>query len=262
MDSSPNWQKILHDMAEHVRSRVLDTLPKRKSLDHFKFKMALDLEAQDAIIEKIKENDLSVKLISEEGNRDFAEGQYFMVADPVDGTTNLARGLHPSVTSISVSTDHFQRNVIAGIVKEIFTGETYYSEKNRGSSLDGVTINVAHPVEYKHGLISMDISKVPRLERLTPLIKGALHIRSEGCSAISLCQIASGVLDAHIDLRGIVRATDISAGLLILKEAGGLYTIDSEINGELSLRKETHVELIAASSKEMLEQINQIMNKR
>jgi myo-inositol-1(or 4)-monophosphatase len=262
MNSSPNWRGILHEMTENIRRRVLDILPQRETADHFKFKMALDLEAQDAIIEKIKEKELSVRLISEEGNENFAEGRYFMIADPVDGTTNLARGFYPSVTSISVATDHYQRNVIAGIVKEIFTGETYYAEKNKGASLVGERIKVADPVEYRHGLISMDISKVPRLERLAPLINRALHIRSEGCSAISLCHVASGVLDAHIDLRGIVRATDISAGLLILEEAGGIYAINGEMKGELSLKKDTRVELIAVSGKEMLEQVNQIMSKR
>jgi fructose-1,6-bisphosphatase/inositol monophosphatase family enzyme len=48
-----------------------------------------------------------------------------MVADPVDGTTNLARGLSPAVASISVSETGLQRGVIAGIVSNFFTGETF-----------------------------------------------------------------------------------------------------------------------------------------
>ncbi|MBD3204769.1 hypothetical protein GF319_00325 [Candidatus Bathyarchaeota archaeon] len=259
MSSSYNWRKILHEMKDNVRERVQELYPKRGTVSYFKFKNMLDSKAQEAIIEIIKGYDLPARLISEEGNKEFNGDQYFLTVDPVDGTTNLSRGLHPSVTSISVAENTNQSDVIAGIVSGLYTGGTFYAEKNKGATLDGSCIKVAKPVEYRHGLISMDISKVPKLERLAPLIRESRHIRSEGCSAASLCHIASGVLDAHIDLRGIVRATDISAGLIILKEAGGIYTINGEIEGEFLLRKDTRVELIAASGRDMLHQIQKIM---
>ncbi len=107
----------------------------------------------------------------------------------------------------------------------------------------------------------MDISKVAQLDRLKPLIETSRHIRAEGCSAMSLCNVASGALDAHIDLRGIVRATDISAGLLMVKEAGGVYTIDGELFGDMPLHGDTHVELIAASGMDMLNQIRSLMGE-
>jgi len=260
MSSSHNWRKILHEIRDNVRDSVQKIDPKRGTTCHIYFKNLLDQKAQDAIIKIIEDYDLPAKLISEEGNKEFKGDQYFLTVDPVDGTTNLSRNFHPSVTSISVAKSQRQRDVIAGIVANLYTGATFYAEKNEGSTLDGDGINVAKPVKYKHGLISMDISKVPKLERLAPLIRESLHIRSEGCSASSLCHIASGVLDAHIDLRGIVRSTDISAGLLILKEAGGTYAINGKIEGELLLKRDTRVELIAASGREMLQQIENIMN--
>jgi myo-inositol-1(or 4)-monophosphatase len=249
-------------MADNVKDRVQELFPKRGVTSHFEFKYLLDQIAQDSIIEIIEGYDLPARLISEEGNKEFNGDQYFLTVDPVDGTTNLSRGLHPSVTSISVATSQRQRDVIAGIVSDLYTGDTFYAEKNKGATFNGDSINVAEPVEYRHGLISMDISKVPKLDRLAPLIRESLHIRSEGCSAVSLCHIASGVLDAHIDLRGIVRSTDISAGLLILREAGGVYTINGEIEGELLLKKDTSVELIAASGHDMLQQIENIMKRQ
>ena len=76
---------------------------------------------------------------------------------------------------------------------------------------------------------------------------------------MSLCNVAAGILDAHIDLRGIVRATDISAGLLIIKESGGVYTVNGELFGDLPLTRDTRVELIAASNKRLLSEIEEIM---
>ena len=249
-------------MADNVKKSVQELFPKRGTVSHFEFKDLLDQKAQYSIIEIIEGYDLPARLISEEGNKEFNGDKYFLIVDPVDGTTNLSRGLHPSVTSISIATGQRQKDVIAGIVSDLYTGDTFYAERDKGATFNGDSINVAKPAEYRHGLISMDISKVPKLDRLAPLIRESLHIRSEGCSAVSLCHIASGVLDAHIDLRGIVRSTDISAGLLILNEAGGVYTINGEIKGELPLKKDTRVELIAASGHDMLKQIENIMKRQ
>ena len=108
-------------------------------------------------------------------------------------------------------------------------------------------------------MIGMDISKNPAMDRLGRLIGASRHIRQQGCSAMSLCCVAAGTLDAHIDLRGFVRATDISAGLLMIREAGGVYAINGELFGDMKLTKGTKVELVAASSPRLLREIESIM---
>ncbi len=181
-----------------------------------------------------------------------------MVADPVDGTTNLARGLSPAVTSISVSETDHQSGTVAGIVTNFFTGETFYAEKGMGATLDGATINTAPDIRYRHGMIGMDISKNPSMDRVGRLIGASRHVRQQGCCAMSLCNVAAGTLDAHIDLRGIVRATDVSAGLLMIKEAGGIYAINGELFGNMELTQDTRVELVAASNPRLLKEIESI----
>ncbi len=223
-----------------------------------RFKNLLDKQAQDAILDSLERLGIDVTLVSEEGDKVFGDGTYTMVADPVDGTTNLARGLNPSVCSVSVSESGNQNRVIAGIVSNFFTGETFYAEKGK-VTLDGAPIKVASDIKYKNGMIGMDISKNPEMDRLGKLIGASRHVRQEGCSAMSLCNVATGILDAHIDLRGIVRATDISAGLFIIKEAGGVYTVDGELFGELVLTRDTRVEIIAASNERLLTEIEEIM---
>jgi len=76
---------------------------------------------------------------------------------------------------------------------------------------------------------------------------------------LSLCHVASGLIDAHVDLRGSLRSTDVAAGLLILKEAGGVYTVDGSVGGDLELRKETTLLLVAASSPGTLEEVLGLM---
>ena len=78
---------------------------------------------------------------------------------------------------------------------------------------------------------------------------------------MSLCNVAAGVLDAHIDLRGILRATDASSGLLILREAGGIYEVEGEAFGDFSLTKETTFELVAASCPQLLNEIKMLSRR-
>jgi len=108
-------------------------------------------------------------------------------------------------------------------------------------------------------MIGMDISKNPAMDRLGKLITASRHVRQQGCSAMSLCNVAAGTLDAHIDLRGIARATDISAGLLMIREAGGVYTINGELLGDMELTQGAKVELVAASNPRLLDEIESIM---
>jgi fructose-1,6-bisphosphatase/inositol monophosphatase family enzyme len=62
-------------------------------------------------------------------------------------------------------------------------------------------------------------------------------------------------MDAHIDLRGTLRATDVATGLLILREAGGIYSIDGAVCGDMELSRRTTLNLMAASGGGLLEDI-------
>ena len=254
-----DWHTILHTLSENIQGKVLTVIPQRSTLSNNKFKDLLDKQAQDAIIETLTKQKVSAKLISEEGDVVFGDGEYIITADPVDGTTNLSRGLQPSVLSLSAATSPHQSDVIAGIITNFYTGETYYAEKDLGATLDGMPIKPAPYIPYKHGLIGMDISKDPRLEKTTRLIAESRHTRQEGCSAASLCHVAAGQLDAHIDLRGIVRATDISAGLFIIKEAGGVYSLNGELFGDLPLTRETRCTVIAANTQRLHDEIMELI---
>jgi len=259
---TPDWKTILQELVDNIHGKVLSAIPRRHSLQIDEFKKLLDSEAQRAIVETLTVNEVSAQLVSEEGDQVFGDGEYVIVADPVDGTTNLARGLQPAVTSISVSETGTQSGVFAGIVVNFYTGETFFAEKGKGAMQDDWPLQTAAPTQYRRALVSMDLSKAPRLDVMTPLIRESRHIRAGGCSAMSLCNVASGVLDAHIDLRGILRATDASAGLLILREAGGVYELNGEEFGDVPLTRESRFELKAASSPELMDEINQLLKRK
>lgn len=257
--SEYDWRKILHVMCENIQSDIAIRLSERGRLSVTAFKNLLDEGAQKAIIKTIQDYKVSAQLVSEEGDQEFGDGDYYIIADPVDGTTNLARGLPPAVISILVSDRPMLSGAIVGIVQNLYSGVTYYAEKGKGATLDDQRINVGSNRDFRKALISMDISKNPCLEKTRRILDESRHIRQLGCSAMSLCHVSSGVVDAHIDVRGFLRATDCVAGLLIIKEAGGNYAINRIVGGDLPLTRETQLELVTASTSSLMTEILRLM---
>lgn len=254
MDSAA-WLGVLREAAENIYAAVSDVRQRGKGLENREYKHLLDEAAQHTLIETLTRRGVSANLISEEGNATINGGGATVIADPVDGTTNLARGIFPAVTCLSASETDRQSGTLAAVVKNLYTGEVYAAEKGRGATLNGSPIRVAAPRQTRASLITLDISKTPKLDRVAPLLNTCRYIRMFGSSADELTLISSGNVDAHVDVRGTVRATDIAAALLILTEAGGTYAVNGEEGGDFPLTKEATTELIAASNKPLLDEL-------
>jgi len=224
-------------------------------LETREYKHILDEAAQSTLVDTLKSRGVSAQLISEEGNVLIGGGGPTVIADPVDGTTNLARGLRHAVTCLSVSENGLHSGTLAALVSDIYTGDIYAAEPGKGATLNRCPIRVATPRQAKSALVSIDISKTPKLDRVTPLLNTCRYIRMFGSSASELTLIASGGFDAHVDVRGTVRATDVAAALTILKEAGGVYAVNGAISGDFTLTKEMTMELVAASSRPLLDEL-------
>ena len=90
---------------------------------------------------------------------------------------------------------------------------------------------------------------------MSDIIKRARYVRQLGCSALSICYVAAGLMDAHVDIRGSLRATDVAAALPILKEAGGIMQVDGEISGDLELARDSELSLVTATNTGTMEEI-------
>ena len=255
MKLGTGWTQILLEAAENVRSGVRDKILNRPSMGMQELKDLLDNEAQQAIRKTLRDASEPVHVISEEGDYSIGEGGPYIVADPVDGTTNLAKGIPLAVTSLAISETPLLSGVQIGIILDLYTGEIYRAERDRGSWRGGQRMTPSGPKLLRDTLVSMDISKGHPLEPMKPLIQRARYLRQYGCSALSICHVASGIMDAHVDLRGTLRITDAAAALLILKEAGGVYITNGELNGDIELSRGSTMTLIAASNHGTLEEV-------
>ncbi len=190
----------------------------------------VDLAAEDAIVETLKELDVSFTLISEESGvkeHGSTPKEIFIVADPIDGTTNFIRGIPFYATSIAVSSEPSIDAVHTALVADLAHDTTYTARIRKGAHRNGERISPSERTSLEEAVMGIDLNTY-RAEaiapRLTKLICRTKHIRHLGANALELCQVADGTTDAFVDIRGKLRTTDIAAGWLVVKEAGAEIT--------------------------------------
>jgi len=228
----------------------------------------VDLAAEKAIINTLKRHKISFTLISEEsGVKEYGKTphEHFVTTDPIDGTTNLMRGIPFYATSIAVSTKPFLNNIHTALVTDLTHNITYLAKKGKGAYREGRKIGPSKNAVLEEAVIGIDLNTYNVLElapRVTRLIQRTKHIRHLGANALELCYVADGTTDAFLDLRGKLRTTDMAAACLIIKEAGAKITTPNgkPLNAKLSPKQK--VSFIAASNSKIHKAILNLVKPR
>lgn len=221
--------------------------------------MHLDLVAEDVIIKKLRECSLDLLLISEEsgeiyiGDKDKATNNKIkLIVDPIDGSENAVRGIPYSSVSIALAIGERMCDIEKAVVLDLSSKDSFWAEKEKGAYLNNKKIAVSSVHVFQERIVEIDISPRNLKEYLVTynsLLSKFLKIRILGSTALTLCQLARGSMDAFINLRESNRIVDVAAGILILKEAGGkIFSLDgTDIEEKLSIN--TRFPFIASNAK-------------
>jgi len=261
MESCVDWLQLLVSCKDNVKTHIrplLKTLGepqpdlgKGAGGDPMKL---VDLVAEKAIVEVLQEHDVAFTLISEEsGVKEFGDApkQCYVTVDPIDGTTNLVRGLPFYASSIAISDEPILSRVYAALVADLFHDTTYTAQKGGGAYRDGKKIRPSEVSSLGEAVIGLDLNtyKVKEVApQLTDLIRETKHIRHFGANALELCYVAEGLTDAFVDIRGKLRTTDVAAGFLILREAGGTITTPEGHALDVKLDPQQKIKFIASGN--------------
>jgi myo-inositol-1(or 4)-monophosphatase len=267
-----DWLKILTEITERVKASVVPliktpmadkTLGVGAGGDPKKY---IDIQAENAIIETLIENELDFTLISEESGikKCGVNPLHYVTADPVDGTTNILRGLPFACTSVAVSRTQRLDSVEAAVVADFFRDVTYLAQKQMGSYRNGQKISPSKTTSLKETLVGIDLSSSASEEvqkRLKGLLAEIKHIRHLGANALELCYVADGTTDAFVDIRGRIRPTDIAAAALIVQEAGATITTLENTALTHSLDPKERLRFIASGNKNLHQRIIGIIKR-
>lgn len=195
-----------------------------------------DENAEQTIKEVLQENFPDYGMLAEESGRFEGEVNSRWIIDPLDGTTNYAHGFPVFSTSIALERDS---EVVLGVVHDPIANETYTAERGSGATLNGEPIGVSDTDDLIRALLATgfpyDRDEVPvALDIFGQFAMRAQSMRRLGSAALDLCYVAMGRLDGYYE-RG-VKAWDIAAGVLMLREAGGKAS--DYLGHELALEKD------------------------
>jgi myo-inositol-1(or 4)-monophosphatase len=232
----------------------------------------IDLFAEEIVIKILEDNGVSCVLVSEEcgvkrlGGK---ESSGYVVMDGIDGTTNAVHGLPFVATSLAFAEGPRLKDVKMGLVMDFSMDTIFHAEKGGGAFRDEKRLKTASITDFRDAIISFELgyqkNREKAIRRILPILANSKKIRILGSTALELCYIASGALDAFIDLREVVRATDLAAAQLILAEAGGMSVTPAGRLLDLTLNATATASIIATSNpllcKNILERLGVDQNK-
>ena len=151
--------------------------------------------------------------------------EYQWIIDPLDGTTNFARGIpHYAISIACLHKGKLEHAVVVDPVRR----EEFTASRGRGAQLNGRRIRVSKRTSLDGALLGTGIPfKGHCDDKLEPYAKSVevlagqcAGIRRAGAASLDLAYVAAGRLDAFWEI-GLAQ-WDIAAGALLVKEAGGL----------------------------------------
>jgi fructose-1,6-bisphosphatase/inositol monophosphatase family enzyme len=172
---------------------------------------ALDVVADDAVLAVLAR--AGVAVVSEESGRSGpTEAEVTVVVDPVDGSTNCARGIpYWAISLCAVDAD----GPLCALVANGATGERTTAVRGVGAWLDGTRLAAATTERAVDGLIVIN-GRPPR----TRVWK---QYRALGAAALILTDVAAGRVDGYLDMVSDGHAPwDYLGGLLACTEAGAV----------------------------------------
>ena len=178
---------------------------------------------QDLAVERLATQFPQAKfLCEEEDSHTGTDAELLFVIDPIDGTANFAWDYHLSCISIAAASGG---EVIAGAVYNPYLDELFSAAKGKGAHLNGKPIHITNR-DLDDCLLVFGTSPYDpectqkTLELLQTLYPKCSDLRRSGSSALDLCSVAAGRTGLYFEMR--ISPWDYAAGMLILREAGGV----------------------------------------
>lgn len=210
-------RKLLRDFAEVENLQVSSKGPGD-------FVSKADTMAEEEIREQLTEARPNYGFLGEESEETFGEDPTRRwIVDPLDGTTNFLHGMPH--WAISIALEH-RGEIVAAVVYDPVKDEVFTAEKGEGAWLNNRRMRVSARREMIETVFATGVpfggrSDLPEtlqdLARIMPVCAG---VRRWGSAALDLAYVAAGRYDGFWERR--LHAWDIAAGILLVKEAGGI----------------------------------------
>jgi len=208
-----------------------------------------DKEIEKRLTQKLQNTFGEYVVIGEENTQVITYPKRAIYLDPIDGTTNFVHGIPHCAISIGMWEDG---TPVAGVVYNPILDEAFRADVGKGAFLGDQKLHVSNQTLLQQSLIATGFpyTKVQKgkdyewvlkcMRNLLPLCR---DIRRFGAASLDLCYLAKGTFDAYYECN--LKPWDVSAGVLILQEAGGRFTNEKtqpyRLSDHIIVASNTHI---------------------
>jgi myo-inositol-1(or 4)-monophosphatase len=183
-----------------------------------------DERSERAIVTRLREHFPKHAIVAEEGGGAESESRFRWHVDPLDGTTNFAHGYPCFAVSIGLEE---AGELLAGAIYQPVSGELFTAVKGEGAYLNGKKICVS-PIEtlatslLVTGFPSKKRTQDPNIHYYWDFTLRSHGVRRDGSAALDLAGVACGRFEGFWEFG--LNSWDTAAGVLLVREAGGIVT--------------------------------------
>lgn len=151
------------------------------------------------------------------------------IIDPIDGTTNFLHGIPHFAISVAAERDG---ELIAGLIYEPTRDELFWAAHGEGAFLNRRRLRVSERAHLGDALLATGIpfANRPGKKSFSAMLAAAMDrtagVRRFGAASLDLAYVAAGRYEGFWETA--LQPWDVAAGIVIVREAGGMV---SEIDG-------------------------------
>ena len=183
----------------------------------------VDAAAEKEIIKELRRAYPDAAILAEESGA-MGKGRQTFVVDPLDGTSNYLRGFPHFCVSIALVENGEPTD---GVIYDPLRNELFTASKGAGALLNDKKLRIGERKELTNSLLITGFPPrerarlAPHLDAIRALMTEhqAEDVRRTGSAALDLAYVACGRADAYFEAG--IKAWDIAAGMLLVREAGG-----------------------------------------
>ena len=223
-------KRLLRDFAEVEQLQVSIKGPSD-------FVSQADIRAEQTLKEELNKARPGYAFLMEESGASGSDNwSWRWVVDPLDGTTNFLHGIPHWAISIGLERrlPDGTSELAAGLIYSPANDEMFWAEKGVGAYVNDRRMRVSARREMSEAVFATGVPfrAVSAARRnafsrtMVGLMPQVAGIRRFGAAALDLAWVAAGRYDGYWELG--IQNWDMSAGLLMVREAGGYATSTGE----------------------------------
>jgi myo-inositol-1(or 4)-monophosphatase len=202
----------------HAQRRLRPADVHRKGVGDFVTRV--DIECERTLRRQLTALLPEAGFLGEETDPRQVDRDWLWVVDPVDGTSNFARGLPHFAVSVALL--HLRRPLLA-VIHCAPENALYTAVQGSGARRNGRRFRIPRTALDDGAIVGCQWHRgQQQLGFLARLQQRGNRIRTLGCTVTQLADVAMGRLDGNVQEQG--RSWDIAAAGLLVEEAGGRFT--------------------------------------